>query len=204
MIKLITLCFLFTSASYASTIVKSEDNALTIKTVNNDVEVQLPEVALQVLTKWNSDFKIFSQADYSKSVLELFKDLGENQTDKPVPMAFIEDLDGNGQKDIVLLGSDSKNQFAVALIQTDKKWSLVKITQWSIKNIKESVIPTGLSGASGTAVTETGIPFYVLKAMGEQADKLKEKKKVGIQVENFMGSGEVFEINNKKAVKFTL
>ncbi|AZZ36773.1 hypothetical protein CIK05_08200 [Bdellovibrio sp. qaytius] len=204
MIKLMTLCFLFTSVSYASTIVKSEGNTLEIKTVNNDAEVQLPEAALQVLTKWNADFKIFNQADYSKSVLELFKDLGENQTDKPVPMAFIEDLDGNGQKDIVLLGSDSKNQFAVALIQTDKKWSLVKITQWSVKNIKESVIPTGLAGTSGTAVSETGIPFYVLKAMGEQADKLKEKKKIGIQVENFMGSGEVFEINKKKAVKFSL
>lgn len=199
MIKLFTFCLLFTTLSQASTIVKSVSNTLDIKIENNDVEVQLPNVAHQALYKWNPDFKLFNQAEYSKSVLELFKDLGDNQ----VPMAFIDDLDGNDKKDIVLLGNDLKNQYAVAILQKDKKWTVLKVDQWTIKNIKESVIPTG-TVVSGTAQTEIGIPFYVLKAIGEHADKLKLKKKVGIQVENFMGSAEVYEINNNKAVKFKL
>ena len=200
MIKILTFCLLLSSLTHAAQIIKSETNNLEIKTVNSDVEVHLPTVALQVLTQWNSEFKIFNQTDYTKSVLEMFKDLGNNQ----VPMTFIDDLDGNGKKDIVLLGNDLKNQYVVALLQRDKKWTLIKVTQWSIENIKQSVIPTGLAMTSGTAQTETGVPFYVLKALGEQAEKLQENKKVGIQVESFMGSGEVFQINNNKAVKFTL
>lgn len=201
MIKLFTFCLFFTAATQAATIVKSETNTLEIKTKDNDVEVQLPTVAQQALEKWNPNFKIFNQTDYSKSVLELFKDLGDNQ----VPMAFIDDLDGNDKKDIVLLGGDQKKQYVVAILQKDKKWTLIKVSEWAINNIKESVIPTGLANVSGTALTETGIPFYVLKAIGEHGDKLKAKKKTGIQIENFMGSAEVFEINNNnKAIKFTL
>lgn len=201
MIKLFTLCFLFTAITQASTIVKSEIGTLEIKTKDNDIEIQLPPVAHLALEKWNPNFKLFNKTDYSKSVLELFKDLGENQ----VPMAFIDDLDGNDKKDIVLLGSDLKKQYAVAILQKDQKWILIKVSEWSIANIKESVIPTGLAAVSGTAQTETGIPFYVLKAIGEHAEKLKEKKKAGIQIENFMGSAEVYEINNNnKAIKFTL
>lgn len=201
MIKLFTFCLFFTAATQAATIVKSETNTLEIKTKDNDVEVQLPTVAQQTLEKWNPNFKIFNQTDYSKSVLDLFKDLGDNQ----VPMAFIEDLDGNDKKDIVLLGGDQKKQYVVAILQKDKKWTLIKVSEWAINNIKESVIPTGLASVSGTVLTETGIPFYVLKAIGEHGDKLKAKKKTGIQIESFMGSAEVFEINNNnKAIKFTL
>ncbi len=201
MIKLFTFCLLLTALSQAATIVKSETNTLEIKTKDNDVEVQLPTVALLALEKWNPNFKLFNKTDYSKSVLELFKDLGDNQ----VPMAFIDDLDGNDKKDIVLLGNDLKKQYVVAILQKDQKWTLIKVSEWSIANIKESIVPTGLAAVSGTAQTETGIPFYVLKAIGEHAEKLKEKKKAGIQIENFMGSAEVFEINNNnKAIRFTL
>lgn len=199
MIKLVTFCLFFTALAQASTIVKSETNTLDIKTKDNDIEVQLPNVAHQALEKWNPDFKLFNQTDYSKSVLELFKDLGENQ----VPMTFIEDLDGNGKKDIVLLGSDLKKQYVVAILQKDKKWTLIKVSEWAMKNVKESVISTG-TVVSGTVQTETGIPVYVLKAIGEHADKLKENKKAGIQIENFMGHGDVYEIINNKAVKFIL
>lgn len=206
MIKLVSFSLLFASVVQAAPIVKSATNTLEIKLQNDNVEVQLPETAFKALTQWNPEFVIFSKTDYSKSILEMFKDLGKDQ----VPMAFIDDLDGNDKKDIVLFGTDLKNQYVVALLQRDKKWTLVKVAQWSIKDIKESVIPAS-TVASAAAVAsdkvqtkETGVPIYVLPAQGEQATKLKEKKKVGIQVETYMGNGDVYEIKNNKPVKFTL
>lgn len=205
MIKSLVLSFLLASTAQAASIVKSENNSLEIKPQKDDIEVHLPTTAFEVLKKWNSEFVLFNRADYSKSVLEMFKEMGDNQQ----PMAFIEDVDGNDKKDVVLLGNDSKKQYAVVLLQRDKKWTLIKITSWSLKNIKDTVIPaTEVKAASGTTASapekEIGIPLYVLKALGEHAEKLKDKKKVGIQVENYLGSGEVFEIIDNKAVKFTL
>lgn len=198
MIKLITLSLLFTSVVQAAPIVRSATNSLEIKTQNDKVEVQLPKAAYSALIKWNPEFVVFSKTDYSKSVLEMFKDLGGNQ----LPMAFIDDLDGDNKKDIVLIGSDIKNQYAIALLQRDKKWVLVKLEEWAIQDIKKTTLPATVSGTA--EVNETGIPFYVLPAQGEQGEKLKAKKKVGIQVETFMGDGDVYEITNNKAVKFTL
>lgn len=204
MIKLVSFFLLFASIVQAAPIVKSATNALEIKLQNDNVEVQLPETAFKILTQWNPEFVVFSKTDYSKSVLEMFKDLGSDQ----VPMAFIDDLDGNDKKDIVLFGTDLKSQYVVALLQRDKKWTLVKVAQWSIKDIKGSVIPATEVASGATAATtqtkETGVPIYVLPAQGEQATKLKEKKKVGIQVETYMGNGDVYEIKNNKPVKFTL
>ncbi|AZZ35987.1 hypothetical protein CIK05_04005 [Bdellovibrio sp. qaytius] len=203
MIKLITFFLLLASITQAATKVeKSEKNTLEINLKGDAVTIKLPDVAQQVLTKWNPDFKPFDRKDYSKSIIELFKDIGVNQ----MPMAFIDDLDGNGKKDIVLLGNDKKNQFVVALLQLDKKWTLIKVDQMDIENIKDTEIPTEVSGTS--VVKETGIPLYILQAQGEHATKLKEKKKVGIQVETYLGAGDVFEITDStdgmKAVKFML
>lgn len=210
MIKLTLFTFLITTAAgslaYSAPIVSSKTNVLEIKVNNNEVEIQLPTTAFQVLKKWNPEFVIFGKKDYSPSILEMFKDMGESQ----LPMAFIEDLDGNEKKDIVLLGSDLNNQYVVALLQRDKKWTLVKIAQWSLQNIKNTVIPpTTVASATATTsataqVKETGVPLYVLPAIGEHADKLKEKKKIGIQVETYLGDGDVYEIKGTKAVKFTL
>ena len=198
MIKLITLSLLFTSVVQAAPIIRSATNSLEVKVQDDKVTVELPKTAFSALTKWNPEFVVFSKTDYSKSVLELFKDIGENQ----LPMAFIEDVDGNGKKDIVLLGSDVRNQYAVVLLQKDKKWTLVKIAEWSFENIKDTVIPAMTSGTA--EIKETGIPLYVLPAEGEQGLRLKEKKKVGIQVERYMGDGNVYEITNNKPVLFTL
>ncbi|WP_409479444.1 hypothetical protein [Pseudobdellovibrio sp. HCB154] len=204
MIKLVSFSLLFASIVQAAPIVKSATNTLEIKLQDDNVEVQLPETAFKALTQWNPEFVVFNKKDYSKSILELFNDLGKDQ----MPMAFIDDLDGNEKKDIVLFGSDLKNQYVIALLQRDKKWTLVKVAEWSIKDIKNSVIPSS-TVASATAADksqtkETGVPIYVLPAQGEQATKLKEKKKVGIQVETYMGNGDVYEIKNNKPVKFTL
>lgn len=206
MIKRLTISLLMVSVAQAAPIVKSETNALAIKLQDDKVEVQLPKTAFDVLTKWNPKFMIFSKTDYGQSVLEMFKDMGNNQ----LPMAFIDDLDGNEKKDIVLLGSDLKNQYVVALLQKDKQWTLVKVAQWSMTNIKDTVMPATIATSATQTVSdtaqakETGVPLYVLPAIGEHAEKLKEKKKVGIQVEVFMGPADVYEIKNNKPVKFVL
>lgn len=200
MIKLITLCFLFTAIANASPVVKSETNSLEIKIQNEDVEIKLPEVAFKALMQWNPEFIPFNRNAYIKSVLELFKDIGENQ----VPMAFIDDLDGNDKKDIVIMGTDTKNQYAVAILQKDKKWTVLKIAQWA--NLKDTVTVTSTvkTASATTPVKETGVAIYILKAIGEHAEKLKENKKVGIQIETYLGPGDVYEIINNKAVKFIL
>lgn len=198
MIKLLVLSLLVASTANASKVVKSETNTLELAVKDQNVEIKLPDVAFKVLNQWNPEFTPYSLKDYSASILELMKDISPNQ----VPMAFIEDLDGNDKKDIVLFGADLKKQYVVALLQRDKKWTLIKVAQMNIPNIKSSIIPS-LTSAT-TTVKETGVPIYVLPAEGEQAEKLKEKKKIGIQVETYLGSGEVYEINNNKAVKFTL
>lgn len=200
MIKLITLSFLFASAVQAAPVVKSATNSLEIKVQNEAVEIQLPDTAFRVLNRWNPEFTVFNKTDYSKSILDMFKADDPNQ----LPMAFIEDLDGNEKKDIVLFGADLKNQYVIALLQRDKKWTLVKVAQMSLKDIKNTVIPGSVSSGAVQTTKETGIPTYISPALGEQAIKLKEKKKVGIQVETYLGNGDVYEIKDTKAVKFTL
>lgn len=198
MIKLLILSLLAASTANASKVSKSETNTLELTVKDQTVEIKLPDVAFKVLNQWNPEFTPYSLKDYSTSILELMKDINPNQ----VPMAFIEDLDGNDKKDIVLFGADLKKQYVVALLQRDKKWTLIKVAQMSITDIKSSIIPSLTS--TTTTTKETGVPIYVLPAEGEQAEKLKEKKKIGIQVETYLGGGEVYEINNNKAVKFTL
>lgn len=196
MIKALVLCTLIATFAHAAPVIKSETNSLEIKTAKDDVEIHLPEVAYKALMQWNPEFIPFNRNAYIKSVLDLFTEMGENQ----VPMAFIEDLDGNDKKDIVILGTDTKNQYAVVILQRDKKWTVLKIAQWS--NLKDTVTVISVSGT--TQVKETGVPTYVLKAIGDHAVKLKEKKKVGIQIETYLGPGDVYEIVNSKAVKFIL
>lgn len=199
MIRFSLFFFLFASATQAAPILRSANNSLEVKIEDDKVSVELPKKAYETLMKWNPEFVVFSKTDYSASILELFKTMGPNQ----LPMAFIDDIDGNNKKDIVLLGSDIHNQYVIALLQENKTWKLVKVTEWSMRNIKDSVITT--FSASGTNNTkETGIPIYILPALGEHAVKLKEKKKKGIQVENYLGPADVYEIKNNKAVKFTL
>lgn len=198
MIKLLILSLLLASTAQATKVEISETNSLELNVKNQTVEIKLPTVAHKVLNQWNPEFTVFSLSDYSKSVLELMKDIGENQ----LPMAYIADLDGNDKKDIVLFGADLKKQYVVALLQRDKKWTLIRVAQMDIPEIKSSVIPSFTSGT--TAVKETGVPIYILPPEGEHADKLKAKKKVGIQVESYLGAGDVYEIKNNKAVKFVL
>lgn len=196
--KKIILFFLLvnSSVSFAATVLKSDSETLAIKTDADEIEISLPVEAKNALNKWNPEFSVFSKKDYSESILDLFDDMET----KKVPMAFIADLENNGKEDLVLLGQDSKRQYAVALLQQkDKKWTAVEIQHWSIENVKKSEIP---NADPEKKTKEVGVPFYILEAQGDLAKKLK--KKVGIQVETYLGNADVYEIKKDKPVKVTL
>ena len=187
--------FLLSSLCQAAPIVGSPNDALEIKVKNGEVEIILPEAAKKSLTEWNPEFVVFNLKDYSPTVVNLIKE----DDSKSVPMAFIADFDNNDEKDIVLLGNDLKSQFAVALMQKNKKWTAVEVTTLSIPDIKTSVIHA--ADAKSTA-KETGIPVYVLPAQDEHAKKLG--KKVGIQVEIYAGPADVYEIKDGKSIPVLL
>lgn len=179
------------SISFAVTKIKSDTQALKIILKNEDVEIEIPRAAREALNAWNPEFNVFGRDDYSPSVLKMFKDRAENR----VPMAFISDLEKDGQNDIVLIGQDTKTQYVVALLQRKGQWKAVQVTSWSEPNVKKSKIPT----ADGET-SEVGVPFYILEAHGDNAKKLKNK--TGIQIESYLGPAEIFEIKNNKALKF--
>lgn len=208
--KLILPIFLVLSSisqlALAAKLTKSKSDSLEILKQNGVIEIKLPDLAYKVVNQWNPEFLPFNLSDYGPSIIELFNDIDPNK----IPMAFIDDLNGDGKKDIVLLGSDLKNQYVVALLNTGKKWTLVQVSKWSITDIKNTTVPF-LSDASAPTIvdgkektTEKTIPLYILQALGEHGEKLKARKKIGIQVEFYLGVGTVYEIKDDKAVKFTL
>ncbi|XGC82004.1 hypothetical protein ACES2L_05840 [Bdellovibrio bacteriovorus] len=185
---------LMTSICKAAPIATSSNGSVDIKINNGEVEIALPAEAKTALKNWNPEFVVFNLKDYSKSVLDLFKDIDP----KAVPVGFIADLDGNGEKDVVLLGADLRHQYAVALLKKNKEWIPVKVNSWTLKDIKSTSLPS----AADPKQKEIGIPIYVLPAQGEHAKKLGQK--TGVQVETYLGSAEVFEIKDGKAVKFVV
>lgn len=192
--KTLLAALLFSTVSHAAPIVASKDNSLSINKVNGEIEVSIPADAKKALTEWNPEFVVFNLKDYSPSVLDLFKD-DKQQT----PMVFVADFENNGEQDIALLGSDLKRQFAVALVQNKKKWTVIELKSWSIEDIKKTPIP---GDDPSVSTGEVGIPLYISPAIGPQAKKLG--KKIGIQVETYMGPGAVYEIQKNQAKQVIL
>ncbi|UOF02456.1 hypothetical protein [Bdellovibrio reynosensis] len=192
--KSVLALLLLTSVCKAAPISISANGSAEIKISNGEAEVSLPAEAKAALKTWNPEFVVFNVKDYSKSVLDLFKDIDP----KAVPVGFIADLDANGEKDVVLLGADLRHQYAVALLKKNKQWTPVKVYSWTLTDIRSTSLPS----ASDPKQKEIGIPIYVLPAQGEHAKKLANK--TGIQVETYLGAAEVFEIKDGKAVKFVV
>ncbi|UXR65244.1 hypothetical protein EZJ49_03140 [Bdellovibrio bacteriovorus] len=194
MIKPLVATLLFSTLCNAAPVDVSKTDMAEVVIKDGNARISLPAEAKKALINWNPEFIVFDLKDYSESVLNLIKEVEPNG----VPMAFIADLDNNGEKDIVLLGSDLHRQYAVALTKKDKTWQAVEIHSWTIANIKSTVLPKIDKSKSA----ESGIPLYVLPADGEHAKKLG--KKIGVQVERYMGSASVYEIKDGKAAQVIL
>lgn len=192
MMKALIATLLYSVCSTAAPVATSAGDAAEIIAQDGTVKVTLPAEAKKALLDWNPEFLTFDLKDYPESVVSLIKEVEPNG----VPMAFIADLDNNGDKDIVLLGSDLHRQYAVALLKKEGTWQAVEIQTWNIKDIKKTVVK------KEDKTKETGIPLYVLPAEEEHAKKLG--KKVGIQVERYLGPATVYEIKDGKASKVTL
>lgn len=193
--QLITLTILLSTLfGWAAPVSVSKGEAPKISVKDGTAEVAVSAAAKKALIAWNPEFLVFDLKDYSESVLSLIKEVEPNG----VPMAFIADLDNNGEKDIVLLGSDLNRQYAVALIKQKQSWKAIEIQSWDIENIKTTVLPS----ENSSKPPESGIPLYVLPAQDEHAKKLG--KKIGIQVESYLGLASVFEIKDGKASQVIL
>ncbi|AFY00636.1 hypothetical protein [Bdellovibrio bacteriovorus] len=192
MMKALIATLLYSVCSTAAPVATSASDTAEITVQDGAVKVTLPAEAKKALIDWNPEFLTFDLKDYPESILSLIKEVEPNG----VPMAFIADLDNNGDKDIVLLGSDLHRQYAVALTKKEGQWKAVEIQSWNIKDIKKTVLK------KEDKTKETGIPLYVLPAEDEHAKKLG--KKVGIQVERYLGPATVYEIKDGKANKVTL
>nr|BFD67954.1 hypothetical protein HAGR004_29760 [Bdellovibrio sp. HAGR004] len=194
MIKPFIATLLIGTFCYAAPVEVSKTGMVEVIVNDGNAKISLPAEAKKALISWNPEFLVFDLKDYSESILSLVKEVEP----QGVPMAFIADLDNNGEKDIVLLGSDLHRQYAVALTKKDNKWQAVEIQSWNIANIKSTTLPK----IDKSKPAESGIPLYVLPADGEHAKKLG--KKIGIQVERYMGTASVYEIKDGKAAQVLL
>lgn len=192
MMKILIASLLYSVCSSAAPVTTSATDVSEILVEDGVAKVSIPAEAKKALNEWNPEFLVFDLKDFPESVLSLVKEVEPNG----VPMAFIADLDNNGQKDIVLLGSDLHRQYAVVLTQTDKTWKTVELQSWNFENIRKMVI------TNEAKAKETGVPLYVLPASEEHAKKLG--KKVGVQVERYLSTATVYEVTDGKAAKVNL
>ncbi len=189
--KIYFLTLIFASQFTWATILKhNKQTSLGITLKEKKVQIELPQAAYEALNKWNAEFTVFDRSDFPPSILRLLDE------EKLQPMTFIGDIEGTGKKGIVLFGQDSKTQYVVALVPRAKGWKAIEVYSTIIPNIKKSDVPNLEDGK------ETGVPYYILPAQGKHAELLK--KKIGIQVETFMGPGAVYEIKKDKSVQFVL
>jgi hypothetical protein len=185
---LFSFVFLLQSVPLVQALSDKEKPELVLK--KSDLVLQIPEPASQALKKWNSEFKVFANSDYSSSILKLF----ENPNESEGPAGFIADLTGDGKKSYVLLGEVKNKQYAVALVENEKKWKVIEVDSWNYENVRQTKIPSFKEKSN-----EMSVPMYVLPAQGPIKEKLI--KKTGIQVENYLGVIKVFEIKYGKAVE---
>ncbi|MEK2690666.1 hypothetical protein [Bdellovibrio sp. GT3] len=185
------LCGVSCSA-VAAPIAVSKDNGVEISVQDGKTKISVPAEAKKALAQWNPEFLVFDLKDYGSSVVSLVKEVEPSG----VPMAFIADFDNNGEKDIVLLGADLSQQYAVALTKSGSGWKAVEIQKWKISNIEKTVTK------NENKQKEVGIPLYVIPAQDEHAKKLG--KSTGIQIESYMGTASVYEIKDGKAEQVIL
>ncbi len=193
------MIFLVSTFSYAA-IESTKDAKPELIEKKNSLNIILPEKSFSILKKWNKNFTIFNQSDYSPSIQDLFND---EKDKKSYPMAFIADVNGDGQEDIVLFGEDKKKQYVIALVQDKNEWKVVVVKEMEEKNIKKTEIPSLAEGKKKTK-QEVGVPYYITRAEGDIGEALqKNSHSTAIQVEYYLGQAEVYQIKDNKAVLYT-
>ncbi|WP_413587254.1 hypothetical protein [Bdellovibrio sp. HCB274] len=190
--KIVISILLFSLTSAAAPVAVSGDDKVEIAVKETDVKISVPAEARKALIQWRPEFLVFDLKDYSDSVKSLVKEIDP----QGVPMAFVADLNNDGTQDIALMGSDLHNQYAVALVKEGGVWQAVELQSFKIPNIKKTVTK------NENKTPETGVPLYVLPAQDEHAAKLG--KKIGVQVEHYMGPARVYEIKDGKAAQVKL
>lgn len=188
MISLFVLLFSFSAQAVVQA--RSDQEQFSIALEGHEVKIKIPEQAWQNLNKWNKNFKVYELSDYSPSVMGVFDDASK------VPMAYMADVDGDQTQDIILLGEDKSQQKVVAILNKNKKFEVIEVKSWGDGTVKKTKIPL-LNSTSKSKKVERGVPVYIAEPQGEVVEKIKNKK--GIQIETYLGSTEVYVIENNKS-----
>lgn len=188
MISLFVLLFSFSVQAVVQA--RSDQEQFSIALEGHEVKIKIPEQAWQNLNKWNKNFKVYELSDYSPSVMGVFDDASK------VPMAYMADVDGDQTQDIILLGEDKSQQKVVAILNKNKKFEVIEVKSWGDGTVKKTKIPL-LNSTSKSKKVERGVPVYIAEPQGEVVEKIKNKK--GIQIETYLGSTEVYVIENNKS-----
>lgn len=174
---------LSTSDVRAATMLPKDSKEVKVQPFQEEPSIELPREAYEAIKKWNKNFELFNLADYTPTIRKLFREREKNE----VPMIVHDDLNGDGKKDIALLGADKKKQYAIVLLGSNvsatatsakHKWKVKVIETWNFENITKSEVP-------GETTPEFGIPFYILPSQSEQP---------GLQVETYLAPPKVYKL----------
>ena len=155
--------------------------AFAMATADTNVLAELPLEARQSVIKWNHKFKPFASSDFSSEVNELFT----TDQKKVAPMKLVADFNGDKVDDYAILGEADKQQYLIAVLSDKKEPKVVVVEKWSDAEFKKPSLAYYLARAAGS------LPESYTKKNGREA----------IQLEAYLGSVQLFKIENGKAAE---
>lgn len=176
------ICTAFASAGFAETKIINKAERKVI---------ELDEMAKSALKSWNSGFVLYDIDEYAGAVIDMFKDDAGM-----LPMATFGDFNGDGKKDLALLGHDTKTEFGVILLNQKNKYDVLVMEEDDFRAPeKQSIMgPGGRQVGVGTYLQHVANNELELKK--KPSDKLE-----AVQVEAFGGSTSQYYVIDGKVIR---
>lgn len=169
--RTLTILMILSWLSLANAIAATDTNALS----------ELPLEARQSVIKWNHKFKPYASADFSSEVNELFT----SDLKKVAPMRLVADFNGDKVDDYALLGEADKQQYLIAVLSDKKDPKVVVVEKWSDPDFKKN-----------------NVAYYLTRAAGSLPESYaKKNNREAIQLEAYLGSVQLFKIENGKVAE---
>lgn len=156
---------------------------------DSNVLSELPLEVRQSVIKWNHKFKPYTAKDFSAEVLELF----QSDQKKVAPMKVVADFNGDKIDDYALLGEAGKQQYLIAVLSNNAEPKVIVVEKWSDPDFKKSAV-------EGTRSSSVGVAYYLARAAGPLPESYaKKNNREAIQLEAYLGSVQLFKIENGKS-----
>ncbi len=166
-----------------------------LKNTPTDKRVQLDSQALEVLKKWDPEFKVFDVDNYPRTVITLFK--GASQE---LPMAILADFNGDQKQDIALMGHNKKRERIVILVADHSSYVPVEVKS------RDYMDPTASFIQNQDAETESGLNIYLSLLKSKEMHFKKNQsyafKPDALQLENFGGATSAYYLKSVGKNKF--